>query len=215
MRFSPSIVPGSDRDVYLVLDQFGRRLGRGWRETDEEDVDRDTLLRHLLDGQYSNPIRIVSFNTGEGWSRDASEEVAEELRQRCADRGEVPPSLEEFLGRHGHRVDIQLSLCNPDRRQAKGMLHSTAFSGERMADDLLERMRQNLQAGWTIDDVARVCREHGISCAAPHSGGSHYRVFDKRMDHIMTVPFRRSNPYISGVGSVSLISSVSSTSSGT
>jgi hypothetical protein len=33
-------------------------------ETDEEDTDHDTLLRHLMDGQYSNPIRIVSFNTG-------------------------------------------------------------------------------------------------------------------------------------------------------
>jgi hypothetical protein len=64
MRFSPFIAPGSDRDVYLVLDQFGRRLGRAWRETDEEDTDHDTLLRHLMDSQYSNPIRIVSFNTG-------------------------------------------------------------------------------------------------------------------------------------------------------
>jgi hypothetical protein len=110
MRFSPSIVPGADQDVYLVLDQFGNRLGRAWRETDEEDTDRDTLLRQLIEGQYSNPIRVVSFNTSEGWSRDASEDVAEELRQRCADRGEVPPSLEAFLERHGHRVNIQLSL---------------------------------------------------------------------------------------------------------
>jgi hypothetical protein len=35
MRSSPSIVPGSDRDVYLVLDEFDNRLGRAWRETDE------------------------------------------------------------------------------------------------------------------------------------------------------------------------------------
>jgi hypothetical protein len=71
------------------------------------------------------------------------------------------------------------------------MLLSAAFSGVQMADDLLERMRQNPQAGWSIDDVARVCREHGISCAAPHGGGSHYGVFSMRMDHITTVPFRR------------------------
>ena len=93
-----------------MLDQFGRRLGRAWRETDEEDADRDTLLRHLMDGQYSNPIRIVSFNTNEGWSQDASEEIGAELRQRCADLGEAPPTLEDFLERHGHRVDIQPSL---------------------------------------------------------------------------------------------------------
>jgi hypothetical protein len=52
----------------------------------------------------------VSFNTSEGWSQDVSEEIAAELRQRCAERGEVPPTLEAFLERHGQRVDIQLSL---------------------------------------------------------------------------------------------------------
>lgn len=110
MRSSPSIVPGSDRDIYFVLDDYGQRLGRAWRETDEEDTDRATLLRHLMEGQYANPIRIVSFNVTEGWSSDASEEIAVELRQRCAERGEVPPALEEFLDRHGQSVDIQLSL---------------------------------------------------------------------------------------------------------
>jgi hypothetical protein len=110
MRSSPSIAPGSERDVYLVLDSFGSRLGHAWVETDEEHTDRDTLLRHLMEGQYRNPILIVSFNTSEGWSQDASEEIAAELRQRCAERGEVPPTLEDFLARHGHRVDIQLSL---------------------------------------------------------------------------------------------------------
>jgi hypothetical protein len=40
MPFSASIVPsGTDHDVYLLLDQFGERLGRAWRETDEEADD--------------------------------------------------------------------------------------------------------------------------------------------------------------------------------
>jgi hypothetical protein len=35
MSFSPSIVPdGADQDIYLVLNQFGERLGRAWCETD-------------------------------------------------------------------------------------------------------------------------------------------------------------------------------------
>jgi hypothetical protein len=90
MPRSPSIVPtGGDQDIYLVLDNFGHRLGRAWVETDEEDADLDTVLRHLSEGQYSNPVRIVSFNTAEGWSRDASDDVADELRQRCAHRGKV------------------------------------------------------------------------------------------------------------------------------
>jgi hypothetical protein len=43
MRTSPSIVPAdADRDVYLVLDDFGGGLGRVWRETDEASTDRAT-----------------------------------------------------------------------------------------------------------------------------------------------------------------------------
>ncbi|MET4716010.1 hypothetical protein ABIF63_000113 [Bradyrhizobium japonicum] len=46
-------------------------------------------------------MRIVSLNTSEGWSRDASEDIAEELQRRCAECGEVPPSLDGFLKAHG------------------------------------------------------------------------------------------------------------------
>jgi|SRR6516164_5928428 hypothetical protein len=76
MRPSPSIIPDdADRDIYLVLDDFGQ-LGRAWRETDERAADRDALIRDLLDGQYRDPVRIVAFNTVEGWSRDLTEEIA-------------------------------------------------------------------------------------------------------------------------------------------
>jgi len=68
MRPSPSIFPAlpDDRDVYLVLDDFGERLGRAWRETDEERTDRATVFMDLIDGQYSNPARVVAFNTARG-----------------------------------------------------------------------------------------------------------------------------------------------------
>jgi hypothetical protein len=66
MRASPSIAPhGPDQDTYLVLDDFGR-IGRAWRETDEDGADRATLIRDLLAGEYSSPVRIVAFNTAEG-----------------------------------------------------------------------------------------------------------------------------------------------------
>jgi len=59
---SPSIVPQeANQDTYLVLDDFGGRLGRAWREIDEEDTDRETLIRNLMDGQYGHPARIVAF----------------------------------------------------------------------------------------------------------------------------------------------------------
>jgi hypothetical protein len=41
----------ANQDTYLVLDDFGGRLGRAWRETDEEDTDRETLIRNLMDDQ--------------------------------------------------------------------------------------------------------------------------------------------------------------------
>ena len=89
MFHSPSIVP-EETDVYLVLDDFGNRLGRICSETDEADTDRATLISYLLQGQYANPARIVVFNTVEGWSRDATEEIVAELVELCRDRDEVP-----------------------------------------------------------------------------------------------------------------------------
>ena len=86
MPRSPSIVPGIDRDTCLVLDDFGR-FGPAWRETDVEDTDFETVITNLLDGQFSNPVRVVAFNIAEGWSRDVSELVAMELRLRCANPG--------------------------------------------------------------------------------------------------------------------------------
>ena len=95
---SPSIVPdeGTHRDIYLVLDDFGR-LGRAWRETDEAGINRATLVRNLLDGQYENPVRIVAFNTFEGWSRDVTVDIADELRRRYVEYDEVPASVLKFL----------------------------------------------------------------------------------------------------------------------
>jgi hypothetical protein len=97
MPRSPSIVPDhTDRDVYLVLDDFGH-LGRAWRETDEAEANRTTLVRDLLEGQYENPVRIVAFNTAQGWSRDVTVDIADELRRRYVEYDEAPASLLRFL----------------------------------------------------------------------------------------------------------------------
>ena len=56
-----------------------------WRETNVEDTDLEAVISDLLEGQYSNPVRVVGFNLSEGWVRDVSEEIARKLRQRCAD----------------------------------------------------------------------------------------------------------------------------------
>jgi len=65
-----------------VVDNFGRH-GRAWRETNVEETDLETVITDMLEGQYSDPVRVVGFNTAEGWSRDVSEDVAQEIRYRC------------------------------------------------------------------------------------------------------------------------------------
>jgi hypothetical protein len=98
MRETPSIVPGIERDIYLVLDDFGR-LGCAWRETNVEDTDLKAVIEDLLEGQYSNPVRVIAFNLSEGWVRDVSEEIAQDLRRRCADEGrELPYALHQLVG---------------------------------------------------------------------------------------------------------------------
>jgi hypothetical protein len=96
MRASPSIVPGIDRDVYQVLDDFG--LGCAWRETNVEDTDLEPVINDLLEGQYKNPVCVIGFNVSEGWVRDVSEDVARKLCQRCADdHRELPDSLQQLV----------------------------------------------------------------------------------------------------------------------
>ena len=65
MRISPSIVPGIDRDVFLVLDDFGR-MGCAWRETNVEDTDLEAVIQDLLEGQYSNPVRVIALTSRKG-----------------------------------------------------------------------------------------------------------------------------------------------------
>ena len=97
MRTSPSIAPhGAEQDTYLVLDDFGRS-GRSWRETDEDAADRGKLIRDLFAGEFNGPVRIVAFNTAEGWSRDVTVDIADEVRRRCVEQDEISESVPAFL----------------------------------------------------------------------------------------------------------------------
>jgi len=40
------------------------------------------VIRDLLAGEYSRPVRIICFNPAEGWCRDVTMEVADEVRRR-------------------------------------------------------------------------------------------------------------------------------------
>jgi hypothetical protein len=102
-------VPNGDgQNAYIVVDDFGRN-GPVYRETDAETAGLETVILDLLEGQYKDPIRVVAFNTAEGWSQDASEDIAQELRRRCdLQLRDVPPGIQHF-------VDSQ---AGPDRQLA-------------------------------------------------------------------------------------------------
>ncbi|WP_458179736.1 hypothetical protein [Bradyrhizobium sp. 14AA] len=108
---SPSIIPNDrlDKDFYIVLEDF--RDGAAFRETDE-GIDHSTLINNLLTGQYDRVLRVVAFNPAEGWSRDASEDIAHELERRIAVEGrEISDALKDFIeSQLGRSIGAQLAL---------------------------------------------------------------------------------------------------------
>jgi hypothetical protein len=105
---SPSVVPeGFDTDIYLVLEDFGK-IGRAYREADEERADRESLIRDLIGGQYDHPVRVVAFNTAQGWSRDMSAEIAREIADRASRKGdELTGPVREFVEWEMERAERQ------------------------------------------------------------------------------------------------------------
>jgi hypothetical protein len=109
--FVPSIVPsGDDQTVYLVINNFGK-LGTAFPETDVDKADLETLIGDLMSGQYSDPVRVVAFNTAEHWVEDASEDVAREIIRRLDLAGDaLPSSIAAFETHAGPARQLSLRL---------------------------------------------------------------------------------------------------------
>ena len=58
---------------------------------------REAVIQCLLAGEFSDPICIIAFNTVEGWSRDVTVEIADELRRRYVEYDEIAASVLDFL----------------------------------------------------------------------------------------------------------------------
>ena len=43
----------------------------------------------IFPGQYGNAVRVVAFNTAEGWSWDVSEDIVREILRRAMETGEI------------------------------------------------------------------------------------------------------------------------------
>jgi hypothetical protein len=106
--WTPSIVTkGDDQNFYLVINNYGK-LGHAFAETDIAKANLETTISDLMSGQYSDPVRVVAFNTTEHWAEDASEDIAREIPHRIDGR-ELPSSIEAFVDRHVG-PDRQLTL---------------------------------------------------------------------------------------------------------
>ncbi|MDI3563994.1 hypothetical protein [Bradyrhizobium sp. Arg816] len=112
MSFKQASGDPLDRDIYLVLEDFGARAGCAWRETDEADTDLETVVHLVPSGDYAYPVRIVAFNAIEGRSRDATSEVADVVVQRALNTdAEVSTKLQAFIALNSTMAfDLQLSL---------------------------------------------------------------------------------------------------------
>jgi len=108
--FVPSIVPsGHDQNFYLVINNYGN-FGPAFAETDVGEADLETVIGDLMSGQYSDPVRVVAFNTAEHWAEDASEDVAREIMRRLDLTGyELSSSIQAFVDSH-LGPDSQLTL---------------------------------------------------------------------------------------------------------
>jgi hypothetical protein len=89
--------PSDDVTVYLVLNDYGQS-GIAYDETDPAEADRETIIRNFL---YTNALRVVAFNTAEGWSRDVSEDIAGEVLDRAFDADDnLTDATKRFIDRH-------------------------------------------------------------------------------------------------------------------
>ena len=79
----------------LVVNDFGK-LGTAFAKTDIDQADLETTMNGLMSDQYSDPVRVVAFNTAEHWSEDAAEYITE-LPKAEHDTPEWQAAMEALL----------------------------------------------------------------------------------------------------------------------
>jgi Tripartite tricarboxylate transporter family receptor len=148
--------PFDDVTVYLVLNDHGKN-GIAYDETDPAQADRETIIRNFLSGQYSNALRVVAFNTAEGWSRDVSEDIAGEVLEQAFDADDnLGEDTKRFIDRHV--TPGQKRPPAPSLRRATGVQAQYGVGGERK---YLSYLRGAIQ-----DDD----RSQHASCPVPYRG---------------------------------------------
>lgn len=94
---TPPLAPKltDDVTVHIVLNDFGD--GRAFLETDEVEADEWTIVSNILNGEYSNPVRVVAFNIAEGWSRDVTDDIARAVIERGRSENHFSKVAKQFV----------------------------------------------------------------------------------------------------------------------
>ena len=99
LNLTPLVPDKTDGTVHIVLNDFGD-LGHAYTETDEAEADEATIVENILSGQYSHPLRVIAFNTTEGWSRDVTEDIAVAVVSKALrEHRSIAKAAQEFLER--------------------------------------------------------------------------------------------------------------------
>jgi hypothetical protein len=86
--------------VHMVLDDFGPKIGRAWREMDEQKTDERDIVRDIVEGEYTRPIQVVAFNLDERWVRDVTEDIARAVIEAAYAEGRrLGPIAIDFIER--------------------------------------------------------------------------------------------------------------------
>ena len=87
-----------DLTLYSVLADFDRH-GRAWVERDAETADRrEELIGDILSGEIARPLAVHARNVAEGWARDVTADIAEDVVARALQSGEVVSTdLRDFI----------------------------------------------------------------------------------------------------------------------
>jgi len=93
-----SIVPDTGHATYLVLDEIGT-YGPIWREISDGEANEATIIDWIAQGQFDHPLRVVAFNTEEGWSHDMTRNIAMKLLDLNQDGVALGSTAREFVKR--------------------------------------------------------------------------------------------------------------------
>ena len=99
-RASPPVADDESTDlaIYIVLDEVGQGHKCIYRETEEAEANKKSIVENIIRGVYSRPVRVIAFDLARGWARDVSADVASAVLARARNEPHaLSASAEQFV----------------------------------------------------------------------------------------------------------------------